>query len=216
MRGFPLTHAAWRGRLERGRVPVAATHCNGKRGDLGFLPPVFKRVPAYLFMAEIFLAFSSTFSASAFLNSLSLTQSFLSLKESIWAASTAAFLAPDFPMETVATGTPAGICTVERRASSPFKALESMGTPITGNVVFAAMNPARCAACPAPAMITFIPLFSAVAAISNVLSGALCAEDTVISYAVFCLKKNAARRKHGEWFELNQSDVSAFKRRKYM
>src|SRR3989304_1690612 len=167
MRGFPLTHAAWRGRLERGRVPVAATHCNGKRGDLGFLPPVFKYCPAYLFIAESFLAFSSTFSASAFLNSLSLTQSFLSLKESIWAASIAAFLAPDFPRETVATGPPAGICTVERRESSPLRALESMGTPITGRVVLAAINPARCAACPAPAMITCIPLFSAVAAIFN-------------------------------------------------
>src|ERR1051326_3831996 len=33
------------------------------------------------------------------------------------------------PMATVATGTPAGICTIDSRESRPFNALDSIGTP---------------------------------------------------------------------------------------
>ena len=33
-------------------------------------------------------------------------------------------------------GIPEGICTVDRRASTPSKALDFMGIPITGRVVF--------------------------------------------------------------------------------
>ena len=42
-----------------------------------------------------------------------------SARARIWAASTAAFLAPALPTATVATGMPPGICTVESRASRP-------------------------------------------------------------------------------------------------
>ena len=63
----------------------------------------------------------------------------------IWAARIPAFLAPSSP--TVATGMPGGICTVARRESSPCNAEESMGTPRTGRVVWAAITPARWAAC---------------------------------------------------------------------
>src|SRR5207244_4286353 len=44
----------------------------------------------------------------------------------------AAFLAPASPMATVATGIPAGICAIERSASSPPRAPADIGTPISG------------------------------------------------------------------------------------
>src|SRR5262249_16381916 len=47
------------------------------------------------------------------------------------------------PMATVATGTPAGIWTMESRESSPPKAAVSTGTPITGSGVYAAGMPGR-------------------------------------------------------------------------
>ena len=48
-------------------------------------------------------------------------------------------------------------------------------------MVLAASIPGRCAAPPAPAMITFIPRVSAVSAYSNNQSGVLCAETTLSS-----------------------------------
>ena len=39
----------------------------------------------------------------------------------------------------------------------PFSALDSIGTPSTGKVVIEAVMPGRCAAPPAPAMITLMP-----------------------------------------------------------
>ena len=50
-------------------------------------------------------------------------------------ASSAAFFAPAFPMASVPTGTPAGICTVESNESIPLSDWLSMGTPSTGRVV---------------------------------------------------------------------------------
>ena len=47
-------------------------------------------------------------------------------------ASSAAFFAPDAPIASVATGIPAGICTMESSESRPFSALLSTGTPSTG------------------------------------------------------------------------------------
>src|SRR5690554_2208428 len=82
----------------------------------------------------------------------------------IWAANRAAFTAPALPMAMVATGTPPGICTMERRESRPPRLSVCMGTPITGRVVLAAIIPARWAAPPAPAMITFRPRSRAEAA----------------------------------------------------
>ena len=63
-----------------------------------------------------------------------------------------AFFAPS--MLTVATGTPAGICTIESNESMPSRFFNEIGTPITGSVVSDATMPGRCAAPPAPAMIT--------------------------------------------------------------
>jgi len=41
-------------------------------------------------------------------------------------------------MASVPTGTPAGICTMERSESTPRSTRDSTGTPSTGSVVFAA------------------------------------------------------------------------------
>ena len=60
-------------------------------------------------------------------------------------------------MPTVATGTPGGICTMDSSESRPFNDLLSIGTPMTGSVVNAAVTPGRCAAPPAPAMMTRRP-----------------------------------------------------------
>ena len=59
-------------------------------------------------------------------------------------ANSAAFVAPALPIANVPTGIPPGICTVESSESSPLRALV-IGTPRTGNVVCAAMTPAKCA-----------------------------------------------------------------------
>ena len=56
-----------------------------------------------------------------------------------------------------ATGTPAGICTIESSESMPSRCLSGTGTPITGSGVTDASMPGRWAAPPAPAMITWSP-----------------------------------------------------------
>src|SRR5215510_14868802 len=75
----------------------------------------------------------------------------------ICAARIPALVAPGLPMATVATGIPAGIWTVASKESIPCNDVEGIGTPITGNVVCAAITPAKCAAPPAPAMMIKIP-----------------------------------------------------------
>ena len=74
-------------------------------------------------------------------------------------------------MAVVATGTPAGICTIDSSESSPFRARDFTGTPTTGSGVIEATMPGRCAAPPAPAMITPIPRSLAVLAYSHSRSG---------------------------------------------
>ena len=69
----------------------------------------------------------------------------------------AAFLPPALPAVTVATGIPGGICTVESSESNPLNGSDATGMPITGNVVCAAMTPAKCAAMPAAQIRTLIP-----------------------------------------------------------
>ena len=66
------------------------------------------------------------------------------------------------PMATVATGTPAGICTMDSSESIPSRYFSGTGTPITGSGVTAASIPGRWAAPPAPAMITARPRSAAV------------------------------------------------------
>lgn len=74
---------------------------------------------------------------------------------SIRTAKSPAFVA--FPIPTVATGTPRGICTMLWRESTPLRVEVLTGTPMTGSGVMAATIPGRCAAPPAPAMMTRIP-----------------------------------------------------------
>src|ERR671916_43329 len=86
------------------------------------------------------------------------------------------------PTETVATGTPAGICTIDSSESSPSRWRSGTGTPITGSTVAAATIPGRWAAPPAPAMTTRNPRPAAVSAYSSIRRGVRCAETTCASY----------------------------------
>ena len=76
---------------------------------------------------------------------------------------------------------PAGICRIDNNESLPSRLLVFIGTPITGMCVFAAVIPGRCAAPPAPAIITSIPRTLALSAYSNNKSGVLCADTTFFS-----------------------------------
>ncbi len=73
-------------------------------------------------------------------------------------AKSAAFFAPAAPIASVPTGIPAGICTIESSESIPDNALLCTGTPKTGKIVCAAHIPGKCAAPPAPAMMTSMPV----------------------------------------------------------
>mmetsp|Transcript_28814 Transcript_28814/g.85272 ORF Transcript_28814/g.85272 Transcript_28814/m.85272 type:complete len:220 (-) Transcript_28814:1395-2054(-) len=88
-----------------------------------------------------------------------------------------------FPIATVATGTPLGICTIDSSASSPSRCAPAgfTGTPITGSAVIAATMPGRWAAPPAPAMMALSPRAAAVLAYSIIRSGVRCADTTVSS-----------------------------------
>ena len=107
----------------------------------------------------------------------------ISDRASMAMASKAAFWAPALPMATVPTGMPAGIWTVESRESSPPRSEVVIGTPITGRVVREASTPARWAALPAAAMITWMPRSSAPVAKAWALSGVRWAEMTRASQA---------------------------------
>ena len=76
----------------------------------------------------------------------------------------------------VATGIPGGICTIDNRESIPSMDDEDLiGTPITGKGVNEATMPGKCAAPPAPAIITLIPLSSAFwAKIRHKHGGSMC------------------------------------------
>ncbi len=83
------------------------------------------------------------------------------------AAKSAAFVAPAFPIASVPTGTPAGICTIESSESNPFSARDCIGMPNTGKQVLAAIAPGRAAAPPAAAISTSKPRFEAVSVYST-------------------------------------------------
>ena len=74
------------------------------------------------------------------------------------AASSAALIAPGLPIASVPTGMPPGICMIDKSESLPSSACVFIGTPSTGSGVIAAAMPGRCAAPPAPAMITLKPV----------------------------------------------------------
>src|SRR3989338_8491733 len=99
----------------------------------------------------------------------------------ICAARMPAFFAP--LMATVATGTPGGICAVEKSASTPAAPIFVLisGTPITGSAVCAATTPAKCAAPPAPQMNTLYPAASLFFTYSTTASGVRCAESVCTS-----------------------------------
>ena len=97
------------------------------------------------------------------------------------AARSPAFRAP--PTDTVATGTPAGIWTIDRSESMPSRYARGTGTPMTGRDVTEASIPGRCAAPPAPAMTTRRPRSSAERPYSSISSGIRCAETTSTSQA---------------------------------
>ena len=68
-----------------------------------------------------------------------------------------------------------------RIESHPSIELEDLiGTPITGNVVMLAIIPGKCAAPPAPAIITFNPRSAALVAYSTMRIGVRCA-DTIVN-----------------------------------
>lgn len=91
-----------------------------------------------------FLSFCITLFSCCCLKSVSFLVRVLSDRASICTASMAAFFAPAFPIATVATGTPGGICTVLNSASRPaIPSFAAMGTPMTGSMVLPAIEPAR-------------------------------------------------------------------------
>jgi len=106
--------------------------------------------------------------------------SFLSMAASararIATAASAALAAPASPIASVGTGMPFGICTVESSESRPPRCFEGIGTPSTGSVVCAATTPARCAAPPAAAMMTFMPLPFAAPVQAMTAAGVRCAD----------------------------------------
>ena len=97
------------------------------------------------------------------------------------AARIAALAAPKAPIAKVPTGTPLGIWTIDKSESTPRSVLLSTGTPSTGKIVNAAIIPGKCAAPPAPAMMTSRPLCSADSAYSTNRFGVRCAETTFAS-----------------------------------
>src|SRR6185312_527826 len=86
---------------------------------------------------------------------------------------------------TVATGTPPGIWSTESTESHPSMELEDlMGTPMTGSGVSDAIIPGKCAAPPAPAMMTLRPRSAAWMAYCTIRNGVRCAETTVSSKGI--------------------------------
>lgn len=85
------------------------------------------------------------------------------------------------PTETVATGTPAGICTIDSSESMPSRYFSGTGTPMTGSGVTDASMPGRWAAPPAPAMIALSPRSAACSPYVIISCGMRCAETTSTS-----------------------------------
>src|SRR5205814_2000906 len=111
---------------DRRRIRVVPVHFENARPHGGNHAPPAGR--------WICLSFASTASRCFTLNSLRYLANFSSESARICSARIPALRAPHLPTDTVATGTPGGICTVERSESSPWKPVASSGTPITGRV----------------------------------------------------------------------------------
>src|SRR5579862_851774 len=145
--------------------------------------------------------FSNTFFVCSSRNFFSASAICGYLFPKIAAAINAALIAPAFPIASVATGIPAGICTIDNSESSPCSAFDSTGTPNTGKCVFAAVMPGRCAAPPAPAMMTSMPRPAAPDAYSKSKSGVRCAETTRVSKGT-----PSAVSVSAAWLIVSQSD----------
>src|SRR2546425_1019928 len=117
------------------------------------LPNPKPAVPSTLARSRLPFSVACTFSSSW--NWRIRSRSSPSCAASMRTASSPALRAP--ATETVATGTPAGICTMDSSESIPSRYFSGTGTPITGSGVTEATMPGRCAAPPAPAMITRSP-----------------------------------------------------------
>jgi len=91
---------------------------------------------------------------------------------------------PTLRIDTVATGTPAGICTIDNKESIPSSVSNARGIPITGSGVAAATIPGKCAAPPAHAIMHFSPLPWAALAYANIFSGVRCADTTPTSNGI--------------------------------
>ena len=95
----------------------------------------------------------------------------------IEAASSPAFVAPAAPIASVPTGMPPRHLHDRKQAVEAVQGLRlATGTPSTGNRVMLATMPGRCAAPPAPAMMTLKPAPSAPLAKSTSRSGVRWAE----------------------------------------
>ena len=123
-----------------------ADACSSDGGAVGISRAVSSRSAA---------SFSATSFSSPLWKSVIFRRSAGSDAPRIRTASSPALRAP--PIDTVATGTPAGICTIESSESMPSRYFSGTGTPITGSGVSAATMPGRWAAPPAPVMITCRP-----------------------------------------------------------
>src|SRR5690606_10326664 len=145
--------------------------------------------------------YRATFSVWLARQESSLCATVASESASMEAAMRAALTAPDRPMASVPTGTPAGICTMERSESWPDSAFDSIGTPSTGNGVSAAVIPGRCAAPPAPAMMTLYPAARAPRANSYSRSGVRWAETIRASWEM-----PRASSVSAAWIMVDQSD----------
>ena len=95
-------------------------------------------------------------------------------------------------MASVPTGTPRGIWTIERSESTPLSVLLSTGTPSTGRIEIAASMPGKCAAPPAPAMISSSPRPSASRPYWKSRSGVRWAETTFVSTGMPSSRKTSA------------------------
>src|SRR5579883_339940 len=122
-----VTHAAGRDCEHAAQLP-ASEHADGGAGQNGL---------------DHASTSARTLAACSSRNARSFSRSTGSWLARIATASSAAFCAPAFPMASVPTGMPPGICTIDRSESIPLSAWLSMGTPSTGNNVFAETIPGR-------------------------------------------------------------------------
>src|SRR6266566_1028343 len=168
----------------------------------GLRPPTAIIDRRYNFCFHFGTRAASTASVCFFRKASRFVRIFLSESARIAPARSAAFFAPAEPIASVPTGIPPGICAIERSESSPRSADDGIGTPRTGRRVSPATTPARCAALPAPVIMTCSPRSSALRAKSAVASGVRCAERMRCSLAM-----PSSLSVSTQWRIVSQSDL---------